>query len=88
MTEILIFGLISGCLAAWLLTLATKWKIVEYLQASEKVPLLINEMAGCPFCMSWWVSVAICLAAAVATGDWLLLAAVFVSTMTSRYLLG
>lgn len=88
MNSILIFGLISGCLSAWLLTLAYKWGIVEYIQSSEKLPKLINKLASCDFCMSWWVSVAICLVAAVAAGEWLLVVSVFVSTMISRHLLG
>lgn len=82
----------------FLYVLLSKWNVWEYLQVHadgwlERVwPSLahrgfLNRLFSCVFCVSWWISVIICILAAVLSGYWLFLLVPFCSTSVSRYLI-
>jgi hypothetical protein len=85
MTRILIASLLTGSLAAWIIMLAKKWGVLEWLQIHSNQ--FFNKLFGCDYCLSWWCSVAVSVTAAALTGDGHLLLVPFFSTMLSRRLL-
>lgn len=85
MSEILINSIVIGCLAAFFITLAKKWGVVEHLQVMGND--LISEMAHCDFCMSWWACVVLTLVYIFFTGDTSMVWMPFIGTMVSRRLL-
>lgn len=82
MIAILTIGLLNGCIAAWLLTLARKWGVIEKLQVNARNEFM-EKLFSCYFCMSWWTSVLLCIIASIAACNGWLLFGVFVSTMVS-----
>lgn len=85
MKDLLINSVVIGCIAAFFITLAKKWGIVEYLQVHGSQ--LVSEMAHCDFCLSWWACVLLTAMYAVCTGDTMFLGMPFIGTMVSRFLL-
>ena len=85
MSGLLINSIVIGCLAAFFITLAKKWGIVEQLQVRGND--LISEMANCDFCMSWWVCVTLTLIYIFVTTDVDMVYMPFIGTMVSRRLL-
>lgn len=85
MSEILINSIVIGCLAAFFITLAKKWGVVEQLQVRGND--LISEMAHCDFCMSWWACVVLTLVYIFVTTDTSMVWMPFIGTMVSRGLL-
>lgn len=88
MTEIEVLRLLAvagftSLLAAFLLLLAYKVGIVEWMQVhgSEK----ISKMAHCDFCMSWWLCVLLTIAIIAVTDDIYLLAVPFIATPLTRH---
>lgn len=69
----LVFGtMATALLAAFLVTLLTKWGVVEYMQTHGT--RLISALANCDFCKCWWgACLAALLLAAIAGHGWLLL---------------
>lgn len=82
---IVIVSFMVGCTAAFLLLLAYKLGIVEWLQVHGDV--VVSKMAQCDFCMSWWLSVAITILLAVIMDDVTLIFVPFISTPIARRLL-
>lgn len=76
---------VVSLLAAFLLSLAVKWGILEWLQVHAPNEFL-SKLFNCKFCCSWWVSVVISLTLCVATGQWVFLAVPFCSTIIAREL--
>ena len=70
---------------AFLLGLAVKWKILEWLQVHAPNDFF-GKLFNCKFCCSWWVSVLISLTLCVATGQLEFLAVPFCSTVITREL--
>lgn len=85
MSEILINSIVIGCLAAFSITLAKKWGVVEQMQVHGND--LVSEMAHCDFCMSWWACVVLTLVYIFVTGDTSMVWMPFIGTMVSRRLL-
>ena len=71
--------------AAFLLGLASKWGILEWLQIHAPSDFL-HELFSCKFCCSWWVSLAISLTLCVVTGNWWLILLPFCTTVITREL--
>lgn len=71
--------------SAFLLSLAVKWKILEWLQVHAP-NAFFEKLFNCKFCCSWWVSVLISVTLSVATGDWVLLLVPFCTTVITREL--
>lgn len=76
---------VVACAAAFVLALAVKWKILEWLQVHAPNDFFA-KLFNCKFCVSWWVCVVISLSLALATGQWVLLAVPFCSTLITREL--
>lgn len=85
MRELLVNGVVIGIVAAFFITLAKKWGIVEQMQMRGSE--LVSEMAHCDFCLSWWMSCVLTLLYVLATGDVDMVYMPFVGTMVSRFLL-
>ena len=77
-------AIIALC-AAFVLSLAKKWGILEWLQVHAPNDFL-NKLFSCKFCCSFWVSLAISLTLSVVTGNWLLMAAPVCTTIVTREL--
>ena len=50
---ITLFAVVVAALTAFIILLAYKWGIVEYLQTHGDE--FVSKMAQCNFCMAWWV---------------------------------
>lgn len=85
MKELFLMTVIAATLSAYLLILAAKWKVVEWMQV--KGWKWLSDLANCDFCLSWWVNVIVCLVAAVVTGDTMWIAVPFFATMLTRKLI-
>lgn len=85
MSELLINSVVIGCVAAFFVTLAKKWGIVEQIQMRGNE--FFSEMARCDFCLSWWTCCVLTLLYVFATGNIDMIYMPFVGTMISRYLL-
>lgn len=82
---------VVALLAAWIITLADKWQIREWLQVhadaivNKMLPRydgdFFNRLFTCNFCCGWWVAVIISLTLLVVTGEWSMLAVPFCSTI-------
>lgn len=74
---------VIALVAAFLLSLAAKWKWLEWLQVHAPNDFL-HELFSCKFCCSWWMCVVISLFLWMATGQWVLLLVPFCSTLITR----
>ena len=82
---LLCVSVVVACVVAFLLLLAHKVGIVEYMQVhGDKI---ISKMAQCDFCMSFWLSVFLTVAIVWVTGDCELILLPVVSTPIARRLL-
>lgn len=71
--------------AAFVLGLAVKWKILEWLQVHAPTEF-ISRLFNCKFCCSWWVCLGICVTLWVVTGAWLLMLVPICATVITREL--
>ena len=85
MVEILVYTVIVALLAAFMLLLAYKWRIVEYLQVHGGE--YTSKMAHCDFCMSWWLCLLVSMVFISHTGNPYLLLVPFMATPLTRRLL-
>ena len=85
MRELLINGVVVGIIAAFFITLAKKWGIVEQVQMKGNE--FLSQMAHCDFCLSWWTCCVLTLLYVLATGNVDMIYMPFIGTMISRYLL-
>lgn len=85
MRELLTNSVVIGLVAAFFVTLAKKWGIVEQIQMRGNE--FFSEMARCDFCLSWWTCCVLTLLYVLATGNVDMIYMPFVGTMISRYLL-
>ena len=76
---------IVAALAAFMVLLARKWGIVEWMQVHGW--RLVSEMAGCSLCLSWWACVAVSAVFAVCLADvrWMVLP--FMATPVTRMMI-
>ena len=85
MKDLLVNGVVTGIIAAFFITLAKKWGIVEQVQMRGNE--FFSQMAHCDFCLSWWTCCVLALLYVLATGNVDMIFIPFVGTMISRYLL-
>lgn len=76
---------VVACSAAFVLSLAVKWKLLEWLQVHAPNDF-VHELFSCRFCCSWWVSVIISLILCMVSGIWWILAVPVCSTVIAREL--
>ena len=82
---ILAYAGIVALIANFLLLLAYKLGIVEWLQVHGND--IVSKMAHCDFCMSWWISVFLTVVLLVAVNDVDLLIVPVIATPLARKLL-
>ena len=85
MTVVLIYSVIVAMIATFLLLLARKWGILEYLQVHGND--FISKMAQCYFCMSWWLCVFLTVLVIRYTCDCHMLLIPFIATPIARRML-
>lgn len=76
---------VVALIAAFLLSLAQKWGILEWLQVHAPSDFL-HKLVSCKFCLSWWVSVGISVILLLTRGQMEFLAVPFCSTLIAREL--
>lgn len=86
MTQLIGYIIIVSCVAAWILSLAYKWRIIERVIVKTKIDM-IHKMFSCDFCLSWWTAWVLTAALFCLTGDIHTLIVPFVSTCITRRLL-
>lgn len=71
--------------SAFVLTLAYKWGVIEWMQVhGDKI---ISQMANCDFCLSFWSNVIVCMMVMLVVDDVTIGLAPLFSTMITRKLL-
>lgn len=85
-TEFLSAVILIALLASWMLTLAYKWNIIEWVQVNTHFDI-INKMCQCNFCLSWWTCVGLSVSAAIAFGYGIIVVAPFFSTIICKCLI-
>lgn len=71
--------------SAFVLTLAYKWGVIEWMQVhGDKI---ISQMANCDFCLSFWSNVIVCMVVMFFVDDVTIGLAPLFSTMITRKLL-
>lgn len=81
----LVCVVLISLLAAFVLTLARKWGVIEWVQVHGND--LFCRLASCDFCLSWWVCVALAVVIAIFVSEPVLLLAPFCATIITRNLL-
>lgn len=71
--------------ASFIMSLAVKWGILEWLQVHAPNDFLY-KLFSCKFCCSWWTCVGISLILFLALGWWPLLLVPICSTVIAREL--
>lgn len=77
--------IVVALIAAFVLTLARKWGIIENAQIHGND--FVARLFSCNFCLSWWVCLFISIIWFVATGDLSYLGVPFAAPMITRFLL-
>lgn len=85
MINVLVYSVMVAMTAAFLLLLAYKWGVVEYLQVHGND--FISKMAHCDFCMSWWLCVFLTVLVIRYTCDCHMLLIPFIATPIARRIL-
>ena len=85
MVIVLVYTVLVALLAAFMVLLAYKWGVVEYLQVHGNE--FISKMAHCEFCLSWWCCVFLSVVIIHHTGNFYLLLVPFMATPITRRLL-
>lgn len=83
MIDFLVSVILIGLACSFVLTLAGKWRIIEWLQMHGTE--LISKAANCRFCLSWWTNLLVSCVIAVATKDCSYLGVPFFSTIITRF---
>lgn len=76
---------LSALLSSFLLLLAAKWGIIEWMQTHGT--RLVSLLAHCAFCLSFWANVVCSVLAAIFIGNALLLVLPLFSTPLTRKML-
>ena len=85
MIDFLVSVILIGLACSFVLTLAGKWRIIEWLQMHGTE--LISKAANCRFCLSWWTNLIVACAIAFTTKDFTFLFVPFFSTIITKQLL-
>lgn len=85
MVDLLTTSIICACVSAFLVTLAHKWEITSWMQINGND--LIEQLARCNFCLSFWVSTLLSVFVLAATCDPLFILIPFIATPLARMML-
>lgn len=80
-----LYAVVVAALSAFIILLAYKWGVVEYLQTHGNE--FVSKMAQCNFCMAWWVSLFLSLFLLGYYGDFFMLLVPFIATPLARRLI-
>jgi hypothetical protein len=80
-----LYAVVVATLTVFVILLAYKWGIVEYLQTHGNE--FVSKMAQCNFCMAWWVSLFLSLFLLGLIGDVFMLLVPFIATPLARRLI-
>lgn len=82
MINFLIFVVLTSLLAAFLLSLASKWGWIEWLQVHAPTDFF-NKLFSCKFCCSFHMGMIISIILCVVTSQWYFLAIPVCSTVVT-----
>ena len=82
---VILFAIITACLATFFLLLAYKWGAIEWLQVHGNA--FVSQLANCTFCLSWWMCLAVSLIFIVEIRDWSLVLIPVIATPITRKML-
>lgn len=85
MKEFIYMILLVALMAAFVLILMRKWRIIEWVQVHGNT--FFSKMFNCNFCLSWWAAVVLSGLVAIYTGDVKYMMIPFFSTPITRILL-
>ena len=82
---VILWAIITACLATFFLLLAYKLGVIEWLQVHGNE--FVSQLANCTFCLSWWACLAVSLIFIIESRDLLLLIVPVVATPITRKML-
>lgn len=82
---VVLWAIITACLATFFLLLAYKWGVIEWLQVHGND--FVSQLANCTFCLSWWTCLAVSLIFIIESRDLSLLIVPVVATPITRKML-
>ena len=85
MAAFLYYTVMVALVAAFGLTLLSKWGVIEWVQIHGND--FFAKMFNCEFCLSFWAGVVLAILLVFITGNPALLMIPFCSTMITRFLL-
>ena len=83
--EFLFYVCVCASVSAFMLLLAVKWKVIEWMQVHGND--FFAKLANCDFCLSWWVCVILTAVWVAVTGDYTMVVAPFFATPITRVFL-
>lgn len=85
MNELLNIAVIIALIAAFVILLAGKLGLLEWVQINGN--RFFSEMANCNFCLSFWVGLVLSIFFAFALGNSIILLVPLISTPLTRFML-
>lgn len=76
--NIVFWGVIVGCIAGWLLKLADKWHVLDWLEVNAPNDF-VWKLVTCEFCRTWWTGVVLCVLLLTFVCEWWVVLVPFVS---------
>lgn len=82
---VILWAIITACLATFFLLLAYKWGVIEWLQVHGNE--FVSQLANCTFCLSWWTCLAVSLVFIIESRDITFLFIPVIATPITRKML-
>ena len=82
---VILWAIITACLATFFLLLAYKWGVIEWLQVHGND--FVSQLANCTFCLSWWTCLAVSLIFIIESRDITFLFIPVIATPITRKML-
>ena len=82
---VILWAIITACLASFFLLLAYKWGVIEWLQVHGNA--FVSQLANCTFCLSWWMCLAVSLIFIIESRDITFLFIPVIATPITRKML-
>lgn len=79
---VILWAIITACLATFFLLLAYKWGVIEWLQVHGNK--FVSQLANCTFCLSWWMCLAVSMIFFIESRDLTFLFVPVVATPITR----
>lgn len=86
--QIIAYAILTGLFIAFIVLLLNKTIRYDLRDFCDKYKIsLIAKMLDCDFCLSFWLSLAFCIAISITSSDYLFLFIPFFSTPITRFML-